>query len=99
MAIAGCGWAGRRHAAACAAAGAEVVWAIDADRGRADALAAGHSGARSAGDPRRALDDPGVEAVDVCLPHDLHASAAIAAARAGKHVLVEKPIAATLDEA
>jgi predicted dehydrogenase len=76
-----------------------VVWAIDADRGRADALAAGHSGARSTGDPQSALDDPGVEAVDVCLPHDLHASAAIAAARAGKHVLVEKPIAATLDEA
>ena len=41
--------------------------------------------------------DPLVDAVDVCLPTDLHESAAVAALRAGKHVLVEKPMA--LDEA
>jgi len=37
--------------------------------------------------------DPNVEAVDICLPTDLHSSVAIAALRAGKHVLVEKPMA------
>jgi predicted dehydrogenase len=37
--------------------------------------------------------DPGIEAVDLCLPTYLHADAAIAALRAGKHVLVEKPMA------
>jgi predicted dehydrogenase len=37
--------------------------------------------------------DPEVEAVDLCLPTDLHAPAAIAALNAGKHVLVEKPMA------
>ena len=42
-----------------------------------------------------ALRDPNVEAVDICLPTDLHESAARDALRAGKHVMVEKPIALT----
>ncbi len=39
------------------------------------------------------LTDPEIDAVDICLPTDLHASVAIDALRAGKHVLVEKPMA------
>ncbi len=39
------------------------------------------------------MADPDIEAVDICLPTHLHASAAIAALRAGKHVVVEKPMA------
>jgi predicted dehydrogenase len=38
------------------------------------------------------LKDPSVEAVDLCLPTHLHAPLAIAALRAGKHVMVEKPM-------
>ena len=37
--------------------------------------------------------DPAIDAVDICLPTYLHVAAAIAALRAGKHVLVEKPLA------
>jgi predicted dehydrogenase len=40
-----------------------------------------------------------VDLVDVCLPNDQHAAAAIAAARAGRHVLVEKAIALRLEDA
>ncbi|HLK21010.1 MAG TPA: Gfo/Idh/MocA family oxidoreductase [Bryobacteraceae bacterium] len=42
---------------------------------------------------RELLDDPNVDAVDLCLPTQMHASAAIEAVQAGKHVLVEKPMA------
>ena len=38
------------------------------------------------------LDDPNIDAVDICLPTDLHESVAIDAMRRGKHVLVEKPM-------
>jgi predicted dehydrogenase len=39
------------------------------------------------------LADPEIDAVDLCLPTDLHSSVTIDALRAGKHVLVEKPMA------
>jgi predicted dehydrogenase len=45
------------------------------------------------------LANPEVEAVYIAVPHDLHAPLAIQAAEAGKHVLVEKPIATTLADA
>src|SRR5580700_6239848 len=44
-----------------------------------------------------ALADAEIEAVDLCLPTDLHESATIAALRAGKHVLVEKPMALSVE--
>lgn len=45
------------------------------------------------------LADPAVEGVVLCTPNDLHFAMARAALRAGKHVLVEKPMAASLAEA
>ena len=42
--------------------------------------------------------DPNVDALSICSPHTRHAEDTIAAARAGKHCLVEKPIAMNLDE-
>ncbi|HPG40806.1 MAG TPA: Gfo/Idh/MocA family oxidoreductase [bacterium] len=45
------------------------------------------------------LDDPAVEVVDIVVPSGLHAEYGLAAARAGKHVVVEKPIDVTLEKA
>lgn len=49
-------------------------------------------------DPRQVLEDPNVHLVSVCTHTDTHVDLAIAALRAGKHVLVEKPVAITSAE-
>lgn len=50
-------------------------------------------------DYREMLDLADIDAVDICLPHHLHRDAIVAAARAGKHVLCEKPLCLTPEEA
>ncbi|MDA1192418.1 MAG: Gfo/Idh/MocA family oxidoreductase [Candidatus Poribacteria bacterium] len=45
------------------------------------------------------LDDPDIDMVDICLPTSQHKSMTIAALNAGKHVLLEKPIAVELSDA
>ena len=54
---------------------------------------------RAYDDYGRLLADEGVDVVDICSPPWLHAEQAIAAARAGKHVLLEKPIALRWEDA
>src|SRR5581483_5342529 len=56
------------------------------------------SAARKYGEWRELIDDPKLDAVDICLPTDLHAPAAIAALEGGKHVLCEKPMALSADD-
>ena len=53
----------------------------------------------STGDWRRIIDDPAIDVVDIATPNDQHAEMAVAAAEAGKHVLCEKPLARTAEEA
>jgi predicted dehydrogenase len=50
-------------------------------------------------DYRTMIAEAELDAVDICLPHHLHAEAIIAAAEAGLHVLCEKPLCMTMDEA
>ncbi|MTD13898.1 gfo/Idh/MocA family oxidoreductase [Nakamurella sp. YIM 132087] len=53
----------------------------------------------TATDWREVLTRPDIDLVDICTPGDSHAEIAIAALAAGKHVLCEKPLANTVDEA
>jgi len=39
------------------------------------------------------LEDPDIHVIDICTPHNLHAEQAVAAAKAGKHLIIEKPMA------
>ena len=50
-------------------------------------------------DFRQMILEADLDAVDICLPHYLHADAIIAAAEAGKHILCEKPLCLTVQEA
>jgi predicted dehydrogenase len=73
-----------------------VVCALAAD----DAAAlAERLGAEVVADIDAAIEAPGVDAVDVCLPTPLHRPVVERALAAGRHVLVEKPIALTLQDA
>lgn len=51
------------------------------------------------GDWREVVEDPEIDIVDIATPNHLHAQVAIAAAKAGKHIISEKPLARTSEEA
>jgi predicted dehydrogenase len=63
------------------------------------AAAAQYGWAESSTDWRAVLDRDDIDIVDICAPGFMHAEIAVAALKAGKHVLVEKPLANTLGEA
>jgi predicted dehydrogenase len=56
-------------------------------------------GATAYTDFRLMIDEADLDAVDICLPHHLHAEAIVAAAQAGKHILCEKPLCLTVQQA
>jgi myo-inositol 2-dehydrogenase / D-chiro-inositol 1-dehydrogenase len=47
----------------------------------------------------QAIQSSGCDVVDICLPNFLHHQAVLAAAEAGKHIIIEKPLAMTLEQA
>lgn len=98
LAFVGCGniarahWYGVRHRAQ----HIRVTAVVDSDAERAAAMAE-RTGARAFTSLAEALDADLFDAVDVLLPHDLHESVTLQALAAGKHVLLEKPMAPTLE--
>ena len=92
FAIVGCGLIGRKRAAALShVPGTAVAVACDLDRARAEDLARGIPGCRPITDYREAIADSAVDAVIVSTLNASLAPVALAAAKAGKHALVEKP--------
>ncbi|MDR6290717.1 MULTISPECIES: Gfo/Idh/MocA family protein [Inquilinus] len=96
--IIGAGFFGAVHAQAIGAVPDVRVAAVcrqDIDAARAFAR---QHGGNAHGHWQAVLDDPAVDAVVIATPHQFHAEMAIAAAGAGKHILLEKPMAPTVAE-
>ena len=98
--IIGCGAiAARRHAPEYARArDCRLVGMYDPNLARARELAAAY-GAKAYATQEELLADPAIGAVSVCTANDTHAAVSIAALRAGKHVLCEKPMAVNVRQA
>ena len=95
-AVLGLGWFGAVLADAVAAAGAGRVVSCFARTPDTRAAFAERHGCRAANSVEAVLDDPDVDAVLIATPHTTHADLTVAAAEAGKHVFVEKPLALTV---
>ena len=96
--VIGAGDMGGRHAQHWAAAGAKVVAVSDPDMARAQA-SADLVGAAVCSTPDEVLNSDEVQVVSICTPTFLHTRYTLQALEAGKHVLCEKPIALTLEDA
>ena len=98
VALVGCGGVVRKYRRAYAQIpGVRVVTAIDADLSEAQAAAAETEATAASQNFDEALGD-GTDAVVISTPNHLHCEQAIAALAAGKHVLLQKPMARTTAE-
>jgi phthalate 4,5-cis-dihydrodiol dehydrogenase len=96
--ILGAGFFGAYHARAVASLkGARVVAACAEELPLAEAFTAEHGG-KPYGEWRAMLEDASLDAVAITAPHHLHCQLAVAALQAGKHVLLEKPMALSVAE-
>jgi predicted dehydrogenase len=77
----------------------EMALLVGRDAGRVEAAASRWGWQETSTDWRAAVERDDIDVVDIVTPGDSHAEIAIAALRAGKHVLCEKPLANTVAEA
>jgi predicted dehydrogenase len=78
---------------------AEVRWICDLDAKRLASLARRYPSVRKSSNYVDLVDDPELDAVVIATPVNTHYRFALDALNAGKHVLVEKPLTASIDEA
>jgi predicted dehydrogenase/threonine dehydrogenase-like Zn-dependent dehydrogenase len=99
LGLVGCGDIAVHNASGAATApNVELVACFDPVKRLAEDLAGRH-GARAVSSQAELLAAPDIDAVVLCVPHDLHAPLAIEACEAGKNVIVEKPLAQDLESA
>jgi len=100
VALVGSGFVADIHATAFARVeGAEVVAIASRSRERAEVFAKRHQIAVVLDDWCQLLARDDIDLVSLCVPNDIHCEICVAAARAGKHVIIEKPLARNLREA
>jgi predicted dehydrogenase len=96
LGIIGCGAIAQEHARSLASLdGASLRAYCDQDESRGAHFLKSFGGTYASADPHRILADDAIDAVYICTHADSHAGLGIAAARAGKHVFMEKPLALT----
>ena len=99
IAIVGTGMIGAVHRRAAILAGAVVRGVSASSPQRAEEVARAWDIPRAYRDIEEVIADPQVQVVHVCTPNHLHRAMAQAALEAGKHVICEKPLATTLEDA
>ncbi len=98
-ALIGCGRLGKTHCEQLALIdNAAMVAFCDVSEEAARGLCEQFEGNYATTDVERVLSDDQIDAVYICTPHDSHAELCIRAADAGKHILVEKPLALTVED-
>jgi predicted dehydrogenase len=97
--IVGAGFIGQVHARAVRNAGGLLAAVFDASPEAPESVAARIGAARGAGTAEELIHSPDVDVVHVCTPNHTHAAIVRLALAAGKHVICEKPLATTLEDA
>lgn len=100
FAVVGCGRIAKKHIEAIDNAKKAVLYALcDIDEDRLETMASDNNITNKYLNIDEMLEDSNIDVVTICTPNATHADLAIKAIEAGKHVMIEKPIATTVEDA